>query len=65
MWRNGLGAGHYSSSGQGPSPGRGSLLCSWERHFTLIVPLSTQVYKFDAGVALKWTIPTLGKVGIQ
>ena len=31
--------------GVGSSPGLGTALCSWERHFTLIVPLSTQVYK--------------------
>ena len=35
------------SGGPGSSPGRGSSpeLCSWARHFTLTVPLSTQVYK--------------------
>ena len=39
------------SNGQGSSPGRGTALCSWARHLTLIVPLSTQVYKckFTAG----------------
>ena len=40
------------SNGPGSSPGRGNALCSWARHFTLIVPLSTQVYKwvqFTAG----------------
>ena len=26
--------------------GQGSSLCSWAKHFTLIVPLSTQVYKW-------------------
>ena len=34
------------SGGPGSSPGRGTALCSWTRHFTLIVPLSTQVYKW-------------------
>ena len=34
------------SGGPGLSPGRGTELCSWARHFTLIVPLSTQVYKW-------------------
>ena len=34
------------SSGPGSSPGRGTALCSWARHFTLIVPLTTQVYKW-------------------
>ena len=32
------------SGGPGSSPGRGTALCSWARYFTLIVPLSTQVY---------------------
>ena len=27
-------------------PGRGTALCSWARYVTLIVPLSTQVYKW-------------------
>ena len=26
-------------------PGSGTALCSWARHFTLIVPLFAQVYK--------------------
>ena len=34
------------SGGPGLSPGRGTALCSWARYFTLIVPLSTQVYKW-------------------
>jgi len=43
------------------------LLCSWARHFTLTVPLSTQVYKWVPanlmlGVTLRWTsIPTRGE----
>ena len=28
----------------GSSPGQGTALCSWARHFTLMVPLSTRVY---------------------
>ena len=32
------------SSGPGSSPH--IVLCSWARHFTLTVPLSTQVYKW-------------------
>ena len=41
-------------------------LCSWARYFTLIVPLSTQVYKWVPanlllGVTLRWTsIPSRG-----
>ena len=34
------------SNGPSSSPGRGIALCSWARHFTPIVPLSTQVYKW-------------------
>ncbi len=33
-------------NGPGSRPGRGAALCSWARHFTLTVPLSTQVYKW-------------------
>ena len=48
-------------------PGRGTALCSWARHFTPIVPLSTQVYKWVPanlllGVTLRWTsIPSRGE----
>ena len=56
------------SGGPGSSSGRGTALCSWARHLTLIVPLSTQVYKWVpanllmAGVALRWTsIPSRGE----
>ena len=41
--------------------------CSWARHFTLMVPLSTQVYKWVSanlmlGVTLRWTsIPSRGE----
>ena len=51
----------------GSSPGRGTALCSWVSQFTLIVPLSTQVYKLVPanlllGVALRWTsIPCRGE----
>ena len=36
------------------------VLCSWERHLTLTVPLSTQVYKWVPanlmlGLTLRWT----------
>ena len=39
---------------------RDIVLCSWARHFTLTVPLSTQVYKWlpanlMLGVTLRWT----------
>ena len=32
--------------GPGSSPSRVIVLCSWARHFTLTVPLSTQEYKW-------------------
>ena len=54
------------SNGPGLSPGRGTALCSWARHFTSIVPLFTQVYKWVPanlllGVTLLWTsIPSRG-----
>ena len=46
---------------------RNSVLCSWARHFTLAVPVSTQVYKWvlanlTLGVTLQWTrIPSRGE----
>ena len=48
------------SNGLGSNPGQGTALCSWARQFTLIVPLSTQVYKLVPanlllGVTLRWT----------
>ena len=58
------------SGGPGLGPGQGTALCSWARHFTLIVPLSTQVYKWVPanllqGVTLQWTsIPFRGGVAI-
>ena len=57
------------SGGPGSSPDRSTALCSWARHFTLIVPLSTQVYKWVPanlllGVTLRWTHPIQGEVEI-
>ena len=55
------------SNGPGFSPGRGTALCFWARYFTLIVPLSTQVYKWELanlllGLTLGWTsIPSRGE----
>ena len=56
------------SSGPGSGPGWGHhvVLCSWARHFTLIVPLSTMMYKWVLakilGVTLRWTsIPSRGQ----
>ena len=57
------------SGGPGSSPGRDTALCSWARYvyFTLIVPLSIQVYKWVPanlllGVTLRWAnIPSRGE----
>ena len=55
-------------SGPGSRPGSEIVLCSWARHFTLTVPLSTQVYKWVPtnlmlGVTLRWIgIPSRGFV---
>ena len=52
----------------GAIPGQGTALCSWARHLTLIVPFSTQMYKWVPaslllGVNLQWTsIPSRGGV---
>ena len=35
------------ASGPGSSSGRDIVLCSWAKHITLTVPLSTQVYKCE------------------
>ena len=48
------------SSGSGSSPGQGYCVVFWARHFTLTLPLFTQVYKWVLanlmlGVTLRWT----------
>ena len=50
----------FGASAPGLSPARDIVLCSWARHLTLTVPLSTQVYKWlpvnlMLGVTLGWT----------
>ena len=58
------------SSDPGSSLAGDIMFCSWARHFTLTVPLSTQMYKWISvnsvlGVALQWTsIPSRGGVEI-
>ena len=52
QWPNVLCAGRRI--GPGSSPARGIALCSWVRHFTLIVPPSTQVYKWVPANLLLW-----------
>ena len=57
-------------NGLGLRPGQGTVLCSWARHFTLIVFLSIQVYKWVPAnlllrETLRWTsIPSRGGVEI-
>ena len=46
------------------------VLCSWARHFTLTVPLSTLVYKWVPlnlmlGVTLRWTSIPSGQGGVE
>jgi len=60
------------SSGPGSTLAGDTVLCSWARHLTLIVPLSTQEYKWGTskllgkpnklqGSDLRWTsIPSRG-----
>ena len=52
--------GALDSGASGPGSSLGLVLCSWVGHFTLTVPLSTQVYKWVPikvmlGVTLRWT----------
>ena len=37
----------FGSKGPDSSPGLATVLCSWARHFTITVPLSTQEYKIN------------------
>ena len=56
--------------GPGSSPGRGTALCSCARYLTLIVPLSTHVYKWVPanlllGVTMRWTsVPSRGEYSV-
>ena len=43
------------SNGPGSEPGRGIALYSWARHFILIVPLFTQMYKW-----VQANLPSIG-----
>ena len=49
-----VGALDSGAGGPGSSPGRGTALCSWARHFTLIVPLSTLMFKWVPGIYCCW-----------
>ncbi len=53
------------SNGPGSRPSRGAALCSWARHFTLTVPLSTQVYKWVPANLLLGIIPVMDWHPIQ
>ena len=63
----------YESSSLDLNPGRGTAFCLWQDTLPLkvplIVPLSTQVYKwepghFNAGVTLGWnSVPSRGEGG--
>ena len=69
MWHGGLivSALVSGSSGAGSGLARVITLCSWARHFTLTVPLFTQLYKWVLanivlGVTLRQTnIPSSGE----
>ncbi len=52
-------------NGPGLSPGRGGGLCPWARHFTLTVPLSTQVYKWVLANLLLGVNPAMDQHPIQ
>ena len=50
----------------GSSPGHDTVLCSWARHFTLTVPLLSQVYKImGTGEFTTWGNPVMEKHLIQ
>ena len=42
------------ATGPDSSPAGDIVLCSWARHFTLTVPLLTQVYKWVPANAMLW-----------
>ena len=48
------------SSGPGSSPGRSTALCSWARHFTPMVPLFTQMFKWEPVNLMVGGNPTMG-----
>ena len=54
------------SGSPGSSPDQGTALCSWTRHLILMVPLSTQLYKWVPKKQKKcWGNPALDKHPIQ
>ena len=57
----------FGSSGPGSSPGRGTALCSWARHFTLTVPLYAHKWVWASlrlGVTVRWTSIPCGSLGV-
>ena len=53
------------SSGPSSSPDGVIALCSWARHFTLTVPLSTQVYKWVPANLMLGSNPAMDQHPIQ
>ncbi len=51
---------YSESNGSGSRHGRGAVLCSWAIHFTLTVPLSTQVCKWVLANLLLGSNPAKG-----
>ena len=51
--------------GPDSNPDHGTALCSWARHFTLTVPLSTQVYKWVPANLLPGGNPAMDEHPIQ
>ena len=49
----------------GRDPGLSIVLCSWARHFTLTVPLSTQVYKWLPAKLMLGGNPAMDQLPIQ
>ena len=53
------------SGGLGSSPGQGTALCSWARHFIVTVPLSTRMYKWVPANLLLGGNPAMDQHPIQ
>ena len=49
----------FGSSGPGSRPAGDIVLCFWARHFTLTLPLSTQVYKWVPANLMLGENPTM------
>ena len=60
-----VGALDSGARGPGSSSDRGHCFVFWARHFTLIVPLATQVYKWVPANFNTWGNPAMGWLPIQ